>query len=190
MDLRHHGAVTPPDAARPTRAQRDYEQELIGRYVAPFYLKMMRHNAIGQPSEMLAAIAAGADSASPEDVVLLLCGHWRTSVMGAWMAVRHRSEDMADALLASLRASEGSLNSPALATACVLVLGAGAADALAEYITNDHAETWGSAAFAAAAWESISGGAVHPLATDGGRRALPQMMRVAQELRSVEALIR
>ena len=182
--------MTSPVSAQPTSAQRDYQQELIGRYVAPFYLKMMRHNAIGQPSEMLAALAAGADSASPADVVLLLGGHWRLSVMGAWMAVRHRPEDMAEALLASLRASEGSLNSPALATACVFFLGAGAADALADYITNDHAETWGSAGFAAAAWESISGGAAHPLATDGGRSALPQMLRVAQELRSIDASLR
>ena len=59
--------------------------ELTARYVQPFYLKMMRTNAVDCGLTLAFDIAAVGRTARPEDVITLLRGSWRGRVMGAWL---------------------------------------------------------------------------------------------------------
>lgn len=83
--------------------------------VAPFYLKIMRENARRNGAQLLPALVKVGCTTTPEDIVALLDDHWRTRVTGAWFAVMHDDEEVTKAVLAGVRSSLGSLDSPPLA---------------------------------------------------------------------------
>jgi len=157
------------------------------RYVLPFYLAMMRTNAVDSGAELVPAILEICRSATAADVVRLLSGAWRPRVMGAWLAVLQDDPKVRASLPESLRTSGGSLTSPPLATAAALTVGPEAIGSLEQYIAADVAAGWGGAGFAAAAVELLrhTGGEMvtHPLATTQDRTALVAMLGVAQQLR-------
>ena len=99
---------------------------VVERYVQPFYLKMMRTNAVEYGAALAPDIADVGRAAGPEDVIQLLRGYWRERVMGAWLSILHREPAVTAAVLQALVTSQGSLDSPPLATAAVVLAGSAA----------------------------------------------------------------
>lgn len=74
--------------------------ELERRCVAPFYLKMMRLNALSNdvPVTVLREVAR---ETTDEEVAQLLAGPWRPRVMGAWLAAGRAERLMGSASYAA-----------------------------------------------------------------------------------------
>lgn len=126
------------------------------RLVTPFYLDMMGTNALLRAdAELLRDVVTVGRDASVEAVVSLLRGEWRARVVGAWFSLLHDSDDVRQAVLRSLGTSSGSLTAPPLAVAAVLLADREAESALAEYVAQDVAHGWGSAAFVSAAMDHL-----------------------------------
>lgn len=129
---------------------------LYDRFVQPFYLEMMRTNAVQHGQTLASRIARVGRVARTDEVITLLHGFWRERVMGAWLAVLHDDDpEVQQAVLEALVTSHGSLDSPPLATAAVLLAGADALKSLEIYLANDRHYDWGSAGFFEAAIEHI-----------------------------------
>ena len=77
---------------------------LYSQYVVPFYLQMMRLNAVGRDVSESALLAAARTIAPDEVLALLRDRNWRPQVMGAWFSVRHAAPDVVDGVLQALRA--------------------------------------------------------------------------------------
>jgi hypothetical protein len=119
--------------------------ELAARYVSPFYLHMMRINAVKYGPALVVDVdiaAAGADLTA-SSVVRLLGLAWRERVMGARYGVRVGGPDVTDAVLRALRTSQGSPDAPPLATAATILAGPAAIDGLEHYFDADQAGDWG-----------------------------------------------
>jgi hypothetical protein len=116
---------------------------------------MMRVNSLKADRKFLTSVAAAGRDASAEEVLFLLRDSWRPRVMGAWFALLHDDPRVPDAVLESLRSSLGSLTSPALAVAAVVLCGDGAVGALDEYLIHDLAHEWAGHGFVAAAIEHL-----------------------------------
>jgi hypothetical protein len=156
-------------------------------YVAPFYLQMMRTNAVRQSPQLLAEIVETTRSAESSTVIALLAGSWRPQVMGAWLSVRFTDAAVTSALLRSLATSSGSLTSPPLAAAAVLVAGPGAMNALVQYYEADVAGQWGASGWIAAAAEHLeqNHGATNrlPTADPNARQTFEALLSIARQLR-------
>jgi hypothetical protein len=133
----------------------DPDADARARFVQPFYLKMMRLNAIRYGARLAAEVARAGRNASPSDVVALLRSAWRERVMGAWFALLHDDQLVVEALLRALSTSHGSLDAPPLATAAVILAGAHALPALETYYVADVSNEWGAAGIAAAAVDHL-----------------------------------
>lgn len=153
------------------------------QFVNPFYLRMMRTNAVDHGAELLPALVEASRSASAEDVVALLLAPWRSTVMGAWLSVTRSEESVTDAVLAALVRSHGSLDAPPLAVAAVVLAGDRAILALTEYARRDLSEGWGAAAFIAAAIEHLGGGLADALAGAVEQEQFAEMLRIAHCVR-------
>jgi len=147
------------------------------RFVQPFYLQMQRINAID--ADVLPDVIDAAMTASASEVIELLRGEWRPRVMGAWFSVRHDDPTVTSELLQSLRTSQGSLTSPPLATAAVLVAGDGAIESLEAYLEADLNAQWGAAGFVTAAIEHLIG----EVTASPDREDFASMMRIAAQIR-------
>jgi hypothetical protein len=154
------------------------------RLVSPFYLKMMRTNAL-HSEELLPAIAEAAREASASDVAELLGEHWRSTVMGAWYAVRQPAPEVLQALVLALESSHGSLDSPPLATAAALVEPDRAVDAMRRYCDRDASEQWGACKFVAAALEHVGGIGTACEPGDLARDKFAAMLNLAVQLRDL-----
>jgi len=165
----------------------DSTADLVAQYVEPFYLQMMRTNAIEDGAVLAPAIAAVGKSARPDQVVRLLRYAWRERVMGAWMALLQDSPSVNEAVLEALATSHGSLDSPPLATAAVVLTGSGSLDALATYYAADRAAGWGASGIIAAAAEYVheQHDAPNPIAapTAEDRETFANLLDVARQLR-------
>lgn len=62
----------------------DDPDDLREKYVIPFYLHLMDHNALNAEPELLLAVQERAEEVSLQDVERLLLASWRPRVMGAW----------------------------------------------------------------------------------------------------------
>jgi hypothetical protein len=133
----------------------DPDADARARFVQPFYLKMMRLNAIQYGPRLAADIVAAGRAASPSDVISLLQSNWRERVMGAWFALLHPHPSVTDAVLQALSTSRGSLDAPPLAAAAVMLAGARALPALETYYAADLTHEWGAARIAAAAVDHL-----------------------------------
>ena len=125
--------------------------DLAARYVAPFYLDMMRVNAVAHGPALAAHIAQAGRGMTAADVIRLLALDWRKRVMGAWYAVMVGGPEVTAAVLRALRTSHGSLDALPLAAAAVTLAGPDALGALKEYFAADEAEGWGADGWIAAA---------------------------------------
>jgi hypothetical protein len=106
--------------------------ELELRCVQPFYLKMMRLNALNH-DDSVEAVRDVARATTDEEVGCLLASSWRPRVMGAWLTAG-RAHRVEAALLTSLETSAGSLTAPPLATIALHGLGQRAAPSLITYL--------------------------------------------------------
>jgi hypothetical protein len=157
--------------------------EIEERYVKPFYLHMMRLNALSDGSEHLAEVRSAGRSLDPEIVVGLLRSHWRPRVMGAWYALFHDPAVIGTELLRSLETSSGDLTAPPLAAVSVAQMQRDALSALEKYITVDLAHGYGAAGFAVAAIEHLGGSSSQTESTDESRTYFARMLAVAETLR-------
>jgi hypothetical protein len=133
------------------------QDERLERLVTPFYLRMMRLNAVEHGDSLVAELAAAGDQATSDEVTWLLRSFWRERVAGAWLSLRHDDDPaVTAAVLEALRTSQGSLDAPPLATAAVVLAGSDALDALRQYVMADLAADWGAANFVAAAIRHVA----------------------------------
>lgn len=160
--------------------------ERLAQLVTPFYLAMMRLNALESDESMLCAVAHAGREASPAEVVQLLRSAWRPRVMGAWYALLHDDPDIPGEVLASLASSEGSLTSPPLAVAAAVLTGAGSIGALERYAAIDVVREFGACGFVAAAIEHVGGtaNACRPSADDLAH--FDGLLHVAKRLRAIQ----
>lgn len=152
--------------------------------IEPFYLKMMRTNALEHGSGLLPAIAEQGAELDAVDVIELLRDPWRSTVMGAWFALTHDDPRVNAAVLQALESSYGSLTSPPLAVAAVVLSGRDALPALVQYAAADDANEWGAGGFIAAAAEHV-GGSVACDPSDLDRQHFDALHQLAQRLREL-----
>jgi len=161
-------------------------EDLHERYVRPFYLKMMRLNAVRAPEGMLSEIRNRSQELSPKDVKRLLLAPWRPRVMGTWYAIAAPHDEYEETICTSLRSSKGSLTAPALLAAVVLYAPAEGLEVIAEYARVDLAARWGAAADALAAASMLASerGVSNPLpaATAEDLETFGTLMAVARRL--------
>ena len=153
------------------------------RLVVPFYLQMMRTNAVGDGDELADEIAVLAHEISVGDVLELLRSDWRPRVMGAWFAAARDEIEIGDGVLASLDTCYGSLTSPPLVTAALVHGRPKTREHLNSYVERDMANEWGAANFALAAIEHLDGKATQGIVADTDRGALSAMLNLASRLR-------
>ena len=165
----------------------DPDADARARFVQPFYLKMMRLNAIRYGPRLAADVVAAGGTASPSDVISLLRSNWRERVMGAWFALLQADPSVTEAVLQALSTSDGSLDAPPLAAAAVILAGARALPALETYYATDLANEWGAAGIAAAAVDHlrriqhVESGVPSPAAD--AIQSFAQLIEVAEALR-------
>jgi hypothetical protein len=162
-------------------------EQLIARYVQPYYMKMMRFNALENGEHLAADIASIAAIAAPADIVGLLQSSWRERVMGAWLSIATSDDGVDAAVLEALESSQGSLDSPPLITAAVMVSGVGAMPALTAYSQADLSNGWGAA--------DVAGAAAHHLRNEFGiesalERPPPDVAEAFDGLLAIGSLIR
>jgi hypothetical protein len=167
----HAAEATVPDVT----ALGDLEE----RCVRPFYREVFGLNALSHPVryEALAELGRGT---TDEEVIALLRAGWRARVMGAWLAAGRDGQEVAQAVLTSLKTSGGSLTAPPLAAVAVFTSGVEAVSALRTYVDVDLQRGHGSAGFIRAALEHVSAGEGPVQAPD--RDALSGMLDVAERL--------
>jgi hypothetical protein len=161
--------------------------------VTPFYLRMMRLNALEEKKSFLRAVVkAGRDASTDEVIALLRDDEWRPRVMGAWFALLHHDgatllhdeRAVGEAVLESLATSLGSLTSPPLAVVAVTLMGSGALSALERYTAQDIAWALGACGFVAAAIAhlGVAPTACHP--THDDTTDFDRLLAVAQTLQA------
>lgn len=150
----------------------------------PFYLKMMRLNALSHDVP-LDALREVARTTTDDEVAMLLASHWRPRVMGAWLA-SGRTRRLEAELLRSLETSAGSLTAPPLATVALHGLEEKAAPSLKTYLRLDLEHRWGSASFVAAVLERLDATPTGVAIDDQDRRAVDGMLTVARCLAEAE----
>jgi hypothetical protein len=154
------------------------------RFVAPFYLQMMRTNAVEHGPALLPALVATGRTATAREVVALLRDPWRRSVMGAWFALLHDDDAVTTAVLDALAASGGQLDAPPLATAAAVLAGREALPALEAYAVEDAARDLGACGFVAATIEHLGGRTAACAADDRDRHELQQLLDLAGRIRA------
>ena len=122
----------------------------VARLVAPFYLKMMRLNAIEYGEDLAPAIVRAGRDAGTDDIVALLRDPWRSTVMGAWLSIVRGADGSCREVLSALGRSHGSLDAPPLAIAAVVLADDRALPALSAYVERDRQAGWGAARFVTA----------------------------------------
>lgn len=154
--------------------------------MTPFYLHMMRLNALQDAEPLIPQLAAVSRQASPAEVIELLGLAWREKVMGAWHSLAHAPGQVSDALLDALRSSLGSLDAPPLTVAAVTSAGARALPTLHEYVERDVSNSWGACKFVVAAIEHLGDKSDLCSPTSQDARDLANMLDIAERLRHAE----
>ena len=152
--------------------------------VVPFYLKMMRLNALEHGADLAPAILEASVGVTPDDVIALLREPWRATVMGAWLSVIQTDLRVTDEVLAALARSHGSLDASPLTVAAVLLAAGQALPTLEVYLERDLSAEWGAARFVAAAIEHLGGSAAGCSPNDSDLRHFTAMLAVGQRLRT------
>ena len=158
--------------------------DLERRCVLPFYLTMMRLNALSHdvPFGALREVAQGT---TDDEIAKLLTLGWRPRVMGAWLA-SGRAQRLEAPLLKSLETSTGSLTAPPLATVALHGLGAKAVPSLRAYLRLDLEHEWGSASFIAAVLERLDDTPADVAVDERDRSAVDGMVVVSRRIAGAE----
>lgn len=123
--------------------------------ITPFYLGMMGLNAVSAPTELLNEVVKAGKSLSAFEVAELLKDSWRPVVMGAWFSLLQEDHGVNEAMLDALASSLGSLTSPSLSVAAIVLTGTEAASSLQEYLRCDLEFEYGACGFVSAALEHL-----------------------------------
>jgi hypothetical protein len=158
------------------------------RFVGPFYLQMMRTNAVEHGPALLPALVAIGRTATAREVIALLRDPWRCSVMGAWFALLHDDAVVTTAVLDALAASGGSLDAPPLATSAAVLAGRDALPALEAYAVADRARDLGACGYVAATIEHLGGRTTACAPDDRDRLELQQLLDLASQIRAARHL--
>lgn len=134
----------------------DDPDDLREKYVIPFYLDLMDHNALNAEPELLLAVQERAKELSIKDVERLLLASWRPRVMGAWYFIEDPQAQLVDAVRYSLRSSQGRLTAPPLMAAIACCDGEEGLAAIADYEGVDVDNQWGADGAARAAAQVLS----------------------------------
>lgn len=144
----------------------------------------MRLNALTNGRELLDSLVEVGRTVSSDEAIGLLQGFWRERVMGAWFSLLHDDDRVRVEVLQALSTSNGSLDSPPLVVAALLLAGPASLPALETYAGRDASAEWGACGFAAAAIEHLGGGsAVACGATPDDRKSLADMLDFGRSLR-------
>lgn len=155
-------------------------------FVEPFYLSMMRLNALRADQALLERAARAATVLSVPDVLhLLRGGAWREEVMGAWYALSRPGDAAVRAAVLDVLATQcaGDLTSAPLTTAAVVLAGRDAVGAVETFMNRvPRAELADNArGFCAAAAEFARGhgSRAMPRPTEADRDHLGGMLHIA-----------
>jgi hypothetical protein len=151
--------------------------------ITPFYLRMMGLNGISAPPELLNEVVEAGRSLSALDVVELLEDSWRPVVMGAWFSLLQEDLGVNVTLLESLASSLGSLTSPSLTVAAIVLVGTEAVPTLEEYLRQDLEFEYGACGFTSAALEHLGVESRSYIAEDQDRNDFFQLMERAKWIR-------
>jgi hypothetical protein len=156
------------------------------RYVEPFYMSWMLDNALKPDREKLklAQVRARAAELGVDDVVIMLGGHWRLQVMGAWYAIILDDPALSEAVHASFDICYGDLTAPPLCIAAITYRNDTTAAVLRAYHRRDVAHDLGAAGLMAAAIEHLEGPGGDLVAEPTDVDDLRQFLALADELRS------
>lgn len=165
------------------------------RLVAPFYLDMMRSNALWLDDRQRRRLVRRGRTARLEDVRYLLAGgslqvpqvdgvflHWRPVVMGAWLSLRFKPGEVKDALLHALAHSLGDLTALPLASATVILVGPESATALRSNQLRSMDREAHTVAYLDAALESL-GEAPRNAVDDDVRASFTELLAFGRQLR-------
>lgn len=148
--------------------------------VLPFYMNLMSSNATWVGHEVWDELVDVGRSVEIDDVVWLLrVGAWRPVVMGAWLSLRFEPEHVGAEVLKALRDSGGSLTTPPLATAAVILAGPDAIPALRDSRARIHEA---SSPTLDAAIEHLGAGALGDLGQEQ-KAAFAEMLAFGTRLR-------
>ena len=153
-------------------------------FVKPFYLKMLRSNALILSDDLWSQIVDAGRVVTVADVSSMLrSGTWRPVLMGAWFSLAVPTASIVDDLIAAMSASRGSLTAPPLSAASTLLAGAAAVPAMMNYIhyITDPRIRDGSEALVAAAVEQL-GEDPGISVTDHARQSFNDLCNVASQL--------
>jgi len=159
------------------------DQRTVDRLVTPFYLKMMRTNAVSYGEELERELVAVGLDASTQDVISLLRVPWRSTVMGAWFSLLRDDDEVTAEVLRAVSRSHGSLDAPPLVTAATVLAGPDAGPALEDYAARDAAGDWQASGFAGAAIEHLGHRPANGT-TDDDRADFAALFALANRLRS------
>lgn len=145
----------------------------------------MRLNVLTDGSELLDAVVATGRTVTTTEVLELLGNFWRERVMGAWFSLCcEDTTEVLPALLHALATSNGSLDSPPLVVAAVLLGGSDAMSTIDLYARRDVEAQWGACGFAAAAIGYLGGATVACSASDRDRTDFASLLGFGRALRS------
>jgi len=184
--LTHHRAADPLPALEHdplgSDTVADVLDELVQRFVQPYYLHMMRTNAVDLDDRLAEEVRALGREIPVSDVFELLQSHWRPRVMGAWFAAARTEVDFCEAVLESLDTCRGSLTAAPLAVAALVHVGPTTLQHIADYAERDAAKGWGAAGFAVAAIEHLTGAEAAGPVEENDRQRLTAMLHLALRL--------
>lgn len=165
------------------------------RLVAPFYLDMMRSNALGLDSRTRRRLVRAGRAAKLEDVRYLLAGgssqvpqvdgvflHWRPVVMGAWLSLRFEPDEVKEALIYALDHSAGDLTALPLASATVILVGTESATTLRSNGLRSMDREANTVAYLDAALETLGEAPVNAV-DEGARASFAKLLAFGRELR-------
>ena len=157
----------------------------IEQLVKPYYLQMMRLNALQYADDLVGALRLTGRTVSSGEVVELLGRFWRERVMGAWFSLLCDDDELVlAAVLQALRTSFGSLDAPPLIVAAVVLGGSASAPAIEHYLRRDVEQNWGASGFARAACDALDGQTTDEPVTTSDRADFEALLKIAQRLRS------
>ncbi len=155
----------------------------LSRFVQPFYLDMMRTNAAEGGATHLAALRGLAREVTDDIVIDLLRDPWRSTVMGAWFSMTRDSPAVRREVGRALAMSDGTLTSPPLTVAAVVLEGENAAPLLWVHRRLDQALHFGGTQFIDAALAHVTGTAADGDGAASKRPAFEAMVTLALRLR-------
>jgi hypothetical protein len=160
------------------------EQKRMMTLVQPFYLAFMGCNVDEEQVRLIPELVRVARDTSPEEIVALLRGPWRESLMGAWYSLFHDPKAVGEELLKSLRSSLGILNACALMVVAVEVVGVEATPSIRLYAKNAYANGWGGEGFSLAALQHLDQLEDGELPTARNCAGFAALLNVARTLQS------